>query len=97
MSIALFELTANDELLWIYSAASLWRSANVLLEKEKQRKHVSGILEPHLLHVSLMLVGFAIENLIKGVIAKEEGILTERQEIKDPHHRSEERRVGKEC
>ena len=86
MSINLFEWEANEELLWIYSASSLWRGANVLLEKEKQRKHASGILEPHLLRVSLMLVGFAMENLIKGVIAKEEGILKERQEIKEPHH-----------
>jgi len=40
----LFELKANEELFWIYSAASLWRGANVLLEKEKQRKHASGDL-----------------------------------------------------
>jgi len=33
-----------------------------------------------------MLVGFAIENLIKGVIAKEEGILKDRQVIKESHH-----------
>ena len=86
MNIDLFELEANEELFWVYSASSLWTAANILLEKEKQRKHVSGILEPHLLSVSIMLVGFAIENLIKGVIAKEEGILKKRQEIKEPHH-----------
>lgn len=86
MNIDLFELEANEELFWIYSASSLWTAANILLEKEKQRKHVSGILEPHLLHVSIMLVGFAIENLIKGVIAKEEGILKGKHEIKEPHH-----------
>lgn len=89
MNIDSFELEANEELFWVYSASSLWTAANILLEKEKQRKHVSGIREPHLLRVSIMLVGFAIENLIKGVIAKEEGILKktqEIQEIKEPHH-----------
>ena len=33
-----------------------------------------------------MLVGFAIENLIKGVIAKEDGFLDEKKKIKESHH-----------
>ena len=86
MNIDLFDLHANEELFWVYSASSLWRGANVLLEKERQRKHVSGILEPHLLHVSIMLAGLAIENLVKGVIAKEKGFLNTRGEIKAPRH-----------
>ena len=81
-SMAFFEFDATTELFWIYSASSLWTSANVLLEKEKKRKRPSLIREPYLLGVSIMLVGFAIENLIKGVIAKEEGILNKKKDIK---------------
>ncbi len=63
-----FEHDAKEELYWIYSAGSLWRSALILLEKEKGRKHISGIVEPHLIHVAIMLCGYALENLIKGAL-----------------------------
>lgn len=70
-----YELDANEEILWVYSASSLWKSANILLAQDKKRKHVGGAREPFLFPVSFMLVGFAIENLIKAILAKDKRIV----------------------
>jgi hypothetical protein len=83
----LYERTAAEPLVWLYTARSLRRAAESLLPLVEEELRGESLNDP-VIQVYMLLSGLALENLAKGIcVARDSNVVKDDTFVGPRHHR----------